>query len=266
LSLERDGVRLACRDFGGEGPPVLLLHGLAGQAGEWDDTAGWLSERHRVLAPDARGHGRSDRFPRDVSRAAHIADTTFVVEQLDLGPVMLVGQSLGGNTALLVAAERPELVRGLVVAEASPAEGSDAAVAEVGEALARWPVPFRSQNAAVQFFGGPSLSAEAWAGGLEHRDDGWWPRFEVDVMMRTLRESVTRSYWTEWERIYCPTLVVRAGNGIIPATETRAMVDRLPHARLVEVTGAEHDLHLSHPSEWRDAISDFIASLPTPPA
>jgi pimeloyl-ACP methyl ester carboxylesterase len=261
LFLERDGVRLACRDFGGHGAPVLLLHGLAGHAGEWAETAGWLTERYRVLALDARGHGRSERVPLDVSRAAHVGDAAFVVERLRLGPVVLIGQSLGGHSALLVAAEHPELVRGLVIADASPAEGNDDDVAEVSEALARWPVPFPSREAAVDFFGGPSLSAEAWADGLEQRGGGWWPRFDIEVMVRTLREAIRQPYWREWERVRCPVLIVRAGNGIIPAADAQAMTNRLPGTRLVEFAGAEHDLHLDRPAEWRDAVGEFLNSL-----
>jgi pimeloyl-ACP methyl ester carboxylesterase len=53
----RDGVRLVCRDWGGTGQPVLLLHGLAGHTGEWDELARRLSPAHRVVAVDQRGHG-----------------------------------------------------------------------------------------------------------------------------------------------------------------------------------------------------------------
>jgi pimeloyl-ACP methyl ester carboxylesterase len=258
--LERDGVRLACRDFGGHGPAALLLHGLAGHADEWAETARWLSERCRVFALDARGHGRSERLPHDVSRSAHVADAAFVIEELDLGPVVVMGQSLGGHAALLLAAQRPKLVRALVVAEASPAEGEDAIVAEVGQALRRWPLPFPSRDAAVEFFGGPSLSAEAWADGLEEREDGWWPRFDIELMERTLSEAVSRSYWDEWDRIRCPVLVVRAANGNVDAADAQAMSDRLPQARLVELPGAGHDLHLERPAEWRRALSEFLDS------
>jgi len=90
----------------------------------------------------------------DVSPDAHVADAAFAVERLRLDPVALVGQSLGGRTALLIAAERPELVRGLVVADASPHGGDDADVVEVDlaaleQSLRRWPVPFASRDAAV---------------------------------------------------------------------------------------------------------------------
>lgn len=266
LRLERDGVRLAGLDFGGDGPPVLLLHGLAGYAGEWAETAGWLTGRSRVVALDARGHGGSERFPADVSRAAHVADAAFAVERLRLGPVVVVGQSLGGLAALLLAAGRPDLVRGLVLADAGPAGGGDAEaneanVAELGRSLRRWPVPFASREAAVEFFGGPSLNAEAWVGGLEHRDGGWWPRFDVEVMLHTLREADSRSYWEAWKRISCPTLLVRAGGGGISSADAQAMAERARHAKLVELEDAKHDLHLDRPVEWREAVSEFLDSL-----
>jgi pimeloyl-ACP methyl ester carboxylesterase len=266
LVMQRDGVRLAGLDYGGDGPSVLLLHGLAGHAGEWAETAGWLTERCRVIAPDARGHAGSERDPPDVSPDAHVADAAFAIERLALGAVVLVGQSLGGRTALLLAAARPDLVRGLVVADASP-HGGDAAevveadLAELDKALRRWPVPFASRDAAVAFFGGPSLSAEAWADGLEPRDGGWWPRFDIEVMVATLREAASRSHWEDWERISCPTLVVRAGNGPIAPGDAQAMAARGQHVRLVELAGAQHDLHLDRPAEWRQAVTEFLDGL-----
>jgi pimeloyl-ACP methyl ester carboxylesterase len=260
LRFEREGVRIAGLDFGGDGPPALLLHGLAGYAGEWAATATWLTERCRVVALDARGHGDSERHPADVSRAAHVADAAFAVEELRLDPLVAVGQSLGGQTALLLAAEHPELVRGLVLADAGPGGGGDeqaieANLADLRAALERWPVPFASRAAAVEFFGG----AETWADGLEHRDGGWWPRFDVEVMVATLREAARRAYWEEWERIRCPVLVVRAGAGShISDEDARRMARR---AQVVELPGAGHDVHLHRPAEWRAAVSAFLDAL-----
>jgi pimeloyl-ACP methyl ester carboxylesterase len=264
-TFDRDGVRLACLDFGGQGPSALLLHGLAGHAGEWAETASWLTQSHRVLALDCRGHGRSERAPVDVSRAAHVADVVFAIEQLEIGPVVLAGQSLGGHLAILVAARHPTLVRALVVAEASPAgagaKGAAALAAEVGASLARWPVPFASREAAVTFFGGPSVCADAWAAGLERHEDGWWPAFDVEVMARTLREGVADDQWEQWRRIRCPTLVVRGASGTLELADAEAMVRQLPGARRVEIAGAGHDVHLDRPAAWREAVWDFLGSL-----
>ncbi len=261
--LGRDEVRLACRDFGGDGPSALLLHGLAGHAGEWNETARWLTDRCHVVAFDARGHGESELAPVDVTRAAHVADAVFVIEALDLAPAVLIGQSLGGLTAILVAAERPDLVAGLIIADASPvgSDDPDGFALQVGQSLASWPVPFSSRRAALEYFGGPSLRAEAWADGLERRGEGWWPRFDVDVMVRTLRDAVSRSFWSEWERIQCPTLVVRAGAGVIPRADAQAMSARLPQSRLIELPDAGHDLHLERAAPWQEAVCDFLESI-----
>jgi pimeloyl-ACP methyl ester carboxylesterase len=259
---ERDGVRLAALDFGGDGPGVLLLHGLVGYAGEWAETARWLTERCQVVALDARGHGSSERRPADGSRQAHVADATFAVERLGLDPVLVVGRSLGGQAAFLLAANRPDLVRAVVLVEANPGAGDETTVAAVHDSLQRWPVPFPSHQAAVGFFGGPSLRARVWADGLEPREDGLWPRFDIDVMVATLREAAGRAYWDEWERIECPALVARAENGIISAADAAAMTARGGQVRLVEIPHAGHDLQLERPNEWRRVLTDFLDGLP----
>ncbi|MGH3430756.1 MAG: alpha/beta fold hydrolase [Mycobacteriales bacterium] len=269
--MTRDGVRLACRDLGGDGPSVVLLHGLAGHADEWAHTASWLTGRCRAVALDARGHGRSERLPADVTRDSLVADAVFVIERLGLQPVVVVGQSVGGLTALSLAARRPELVRGLVLVDASPAGGGedvDDAVNATAGALREWPVPFRSRQGAQAFFAerfGAGLAAEAWTNGLEHREDGWRPRFDVAVMAQTLRQAISSPSWEEWERIACPTLVVRAGNGVVESEIATEMIERLPGARLVELHDAAHDLHLDRPAEWRKTLSGFLDSLDDTP-
>ena len=197
------------------------------------------SLHHRVVAFDARGHGRSERAPADVSRAAHIADAAYVVEHLGLAPCVVVGQSLGGVTAILLAAGRPELVGALVVAEAAPIAPDEATIERVERWLAAWPVPFPDCAAAVEFFGGPSLWADAWADGLEQRDDGWWPRFELAQIVRTLRAARGETFWREWEAIHCPTLVVAGKDGSLPADVAAKMLELLPQSRLESIRGRD---------------------------
>jgi pimeloyl-ACP methyl ester carboxylesterase len=257
--LERQGTRLACADYGGEGPPVLLLHGLAGHAREWDSTAAWLARSHRVLAPEARGHGRSERRPHDLSPEAFALDAACWLERLAHEPAVLAGQSLGGITALLLAARRPELVRGLVIAEATP-QGDPEAVDAVRRWLASWPVPFPSAGEALAFFGGDTLWARTWCAGLEERTDGRWPAFEPDVLVAALAESQAQSYWAEWASIRCPALAVRAAGGA-PREELSRMAELLPGTELAEVEDAGHDLHLDQPERWRSVVLEFIATL-----
>ncbi|MCD7444199.1 alpha/beta hydrolase [Streptomyces lincolnensis] len=99
-----------------------MLHGLAGHQGEFDDLASRLhAAGHRVVSYDARGHGASTLRPPTVTRAAHVQDAVTLIEELALAPVTLIGQSLGGHTAMLLASARPDLVGSLVLVEAGPA-------------------------------------------------------------------------------------------------------------------------------------------------
>ncbi|MFF0204037.1 alpha/beta fold hydrolase [Streptomyces sp. NPDC005017] len=260
----RDGVRLVCRDWGGDGPAVLLLHGLAGQAGEWDATAALLSPRYRVVALDQRGHGASGQRPEDVSRAAYVADVVAVADELGLGAPVVVGQSLGGHTAFLTAAAHPEAVRGVVLVEAGAGEPDPSVPVQLGAWLRSWPVPFRSREVAVQYFGG-GLLGEGWAGGLQERDGGWWPRFDPEVLVRSLAELGRRSFVAEWERVGCPALLVLARSSFIPAQEYDTMLRLRPSTVSVCVPDTGHDLHLQRPETVAALVADFVDGLPDSP-
>jgi pimeloyl-ACP methyl ester carboxylesterase len=246
-------------DFGGAGSSVVLLHGLAGYAREWAQTAEWLAHSHRVLALEQRGHGRRGGEIADLSRAAFVNDAAEWLERRELAPAVVVGQSLGGHTAFLLAARRPELVRALIVVEATPA-ADPAAPAAVREWLESWPAPFATHAQAAEFFGGDSLWARTWTDGLVARDGGLWPAFRTETMVAALDEVSRTSYWDEWAAIGCPICVVRAAGGD-DSTEYSRMIELQPAARLVEIEDAGHDLHLDQPERWRAALGRFLAEL-----
>ncbi|MFD0369469.1 alpha/beta fold hydrolase [Streptomyces sp. NPDC127114] len=320
--VREDGVRLSLRDWGGgnggsggnvgnggsAGHPeggaageggcaggqrsLLLLHGLAGHAGEWDGIARRLrADGHRVVALDQRGHGASERHPQNVSRAAYVADVLAVIAELGLSDVVLVGQSYGGHAALLTAAsqaagpiaashaagpvaashaaqaERPRVpLAGAVLVEAGPGGAEPGVLEQIGGWLRAWPVPFPSREAAVAYLGGGPVG-EGWADGLEERDGGLWPRFDPEVMVASLAENAGRAWWEEWDAISdarppVPVLAVLGQRGIIPDEEYDEMARRLPELRGVCVPGTGHDLHLEQPEVLHLLISGFLAELP----
>jgi pimeloyl-ACP methyl ester carboxylesterase len=250
--------RLEALDFGGEGLSVLLLHGLAGTAVEWEETAAWLSATHRVVALDQRGHGRSERRPADVSREAFVADAIAAIDELALAPAVLIGQSLGGHTAFLVATARPDLVGGLVIAEASPAEAKPGQPEAIRKLLSAWPA-FPSRAAAQEFFGGETPAARAWARNLDETQNGLVPAFEVDVMVDAIAAAAD-ARWNEWRQIQAPTVIVRGERGDLSQEEAAEMTRALPTAKLVTLPGG-HDVHLDEPEEWRAAVEGFLAGL-----
>lgn len=186
---------------------------------EYFETARALPEFRTILVV-LRGHGRSTSRPGNFSREAFVADVAHVIESAVGGPVVLVGQSMGGHTAMLVAAKRPDLVTKLVLLESSARSSRDAGNMQLWEFFRSWPVPFPSRAAAREFLGDGPLQ-DVWVSDLEERASGYWPRFCADVMVGTM-DGLVRPRWKEWDAVAAPTLVVYGEDGMFSGEEKRS--------------------------------------------
>jgi pimeloyl-ACP methyl ester carboxylesterase len=241
-------------DTGGDGPPVLILHGLAGTSHEWEETAAWLSPDFRVIVPDQRGHGCSARVPGRYRLGDYARDAIDVLEHMSIGPAALIGHSLGGQVAMLVAAERTTSALVVVEAGISPSRGAADAVKRW---LADWPVPFADLDSAIDFFDSIGLN-RAWADGLVLKEDGYHPAFAIEDMIESALGQETADLANVWRRSSCPTLVVRADAGFLEQDEAQRMIQARPPAELAEVVGSGHDVHLDQPAAWRDIVEPFL--------
>ena len=264
IEIDRDGVALAIVDLGGNGPPLLLLHGLAGSSRELLPTAWALSDSFRVLLMDQRGHGRSARRPTDLFRHSFVADVIAVLEQVVPGqPCVLVGQSMGAHTAFLVAAARPDLVTRLVMLEGHAAGSDDPeGAASLGRYFASWPTPFADEAAARVYLGGAPV-VDAWVADLEATPEGLVPRFDADVMERSI-EAVHEPRWEEWEALQVPTLAVFAKEGMFGDTDKDELIRRRPATARIDLSVGGHDAHLDAFEEWISALRWWLLSETEP--
>src|SRR5947209_4271953 len=108
------GHRVAYR-LAGEGPPILLIHGITSSSESWSSVAIKLAERHTVLAPDLIGHGQSAKPRGDYSMGAFASGMRDLVVALGIGPATVVGHSLGGGVAMQFSYQFPERTQRLAL-------------------------------------------------------------------------------------------------------------------------------------------------------
>lgn len=252
------GVTIAVTDLGGDGPVVVLLHGLAGSSRELLPTAHAL-QKYRVLLVDQRGHGASSRLPDDLSRGAFVGDVVAVLEELAPGRrATLVGQSMGAHTAFLAAAARPDLVDGLVMLEGHVSGSDDPSeAAGLGTYFASWPVPFENEGAAREFLGDDAI-VDAWVADFQPTDDGLVPRFDAAVMQRTI-EAVHEPRWSEWATLQVPALAIFAKHGMFSDADKDELIRRRPETDRIDLAGGSHDAHLDAFDEWIDALGRWLS-------
>lgn len=102
-------------NIAGQGPAVVLIHGVAGRAGQWDRVAPLLAEHHTVIAPDLMGHGDSAKPRGDYSLGAHASGIRDLLVALGVERASIVGHSLGGGIAMQFAYQFPERCERLVL-------------------------------------------------------------------------------------------------------------------------------------------------------
>jgi len=225
----------------GSGPGLVLLHGLCGSSRWWNANIPALAARHRVLAVDLVGAGRS-RCPRPLPEPATLADLLAGwLREIGAGPVHLVGHSMGGHVAIHLAAKHPDRVSRLVLADAA---GLPRPLAPL--AVARWAY----QIAPPSRWGDPAFLPVIWRDALRTG-----PVSALRALHGIVRDDVTPLL----PRIAAPTLVIwGAGDTVVPLEHGHAMRDAIPGAVLEVIEGAHHNPMVDRPEEFNRIVLRFL--------
>ncbi|HVV46026.1 MAG TPA: alpha/beta hydrolase, partial [Bryobacteraceae bacterium] len=112
-----NGIHIHYLRTGGCKPPLVLLHGLTGSGRCWMPVSRALEGEYDVIMPDARGHGKSSAPPEGYRYEDYANDVVALNQELGLSAPVLVGHSMGGMTAAVIAGQRATEVRGVVLAD-----------------------------------------------------------------------------------------------------------------------------------------------------
>ncbi|AKL66755.1 alpha/beta hydrolase [Streptomyces goshikiensis] len=257
-TLTIDGRTLSYLDFGGTGRPLLALHGGMSEGLAFAGLAETLGGGWRVIAPDQRGHGDSDRAP-DYRREGYLADAVALLDHLGLdAPVAVLGYSLGGFNAYHLAAAHPGRVSALVNVDATVEIDPDTAGGLFGFLRGmRYTAATREELLAAA---GPAGSPFVEQALRPLPDGGWRLPFHPQDMLDSA-EACRGDHWDAWLGSDCPALLVHGAHSQSLRQDTAdAMVSRRPGTSYVPVAG-DHFLPFTHPGEFHGAVAKFLGGL-----
>jgi pimeloyl-ACP methyl ester carboxylesterase len=271
-------------DFGGrdDGPTVVLVHGLGGSHLNWDLLAPLLTPHARVLALDLPGFGRSEPGDRRATVHANVAVLDRFLERVAGGPVVLVGNSMGGMISILEIARSPERVRGLVLLDAAlpgPRRKLDPQIAGV---FGLYAVPFVGERflwlrrvrqtpltrvrGLLELVGvDPDTMPASWIDRsvalLEERKDvvGMDKAFLAAARSLLMVLADPRQYRAAMAGIAAPVLMLHGDRDrLVPVDAARDAAERHPAWRYVELGGVGHVPQLEVPERVAEEILGWL--------
>jgi len=259
----------------GDGPLLVLLHGIAGTADTWAPVATGLAASHTVLAPDLLGHGSSAKPRGDYSLGAYASGVRDLITALGHERATVVGHSLGGGIAMQFAYQFPERVERLVlissgglgrevhpILRASTLPGSEIVLALLGR---RW---LRTTGGAVgATLGRLGLRAGEDLAGVAAGIASLGDADARGAFVHTARAAIDPGGQrvSATDRLYLaahlPTLIVWGERDpIIPAAHGEAAHAAIPGSRLEIFAGAGHFPHREQPVRFVSLVEDFMRS------
>jgi len=241
----------------GDGPPLVLVHGLGSSGRDWAPQVDRFAERHRVLRLDLRGHGRSERGDGSYSVAQFARDVAVFLRKRAAAPAHVVGLSLGGMVALELAAGAPALVRRLVVVNS---------VADMR--LRSWHDVwvYASRRLAVQALGmrrvgrllAHTLFVKPEQDDLRRTFVRRWAQNDKQAYLQAMDAIMRWSVADRLGRIPTPTLLVSSDEDYTPVTAKRRMAARMPNAEVAVVGDARHALPVERPAAFNATVEAFL--------
>ena len=252
-------VALHFSDSGGSGEAVVLAHAIGCDHRMWSHLAPRLASEYRVIALDARGHGKSPVVPRPYTLEIMADDACLVLEQLGIGRAHWVGLSMGGMVGQAFALRHPARLGKLVIANSTCSYGPE------GRAL------WQARVKLVQEGGLEAIRAMVEARYFSEEFRAREPRKVAEVMERFMQTPVEGylgccdaiaklDYADDLIRARAKTLVIAGSlDAGTPPAMSEAIAAKIPGARMATIAGAAHLSAVEKPEEFARLVRDFLA-------
>lgn len=249
-------------EIDGNGPPVLLIAGTASDSASWGPLLAPMAQRFTVIRPDNRSTGRTVPTDAPLSLDHWAEDALALSDHLGLGPVSVVGHSLGGMIGLRMATLAPDRVARLALLSSAPVHGPrNAALFDLilalraeGQPPDLWLRAFLPWLFHPQFFTVPGQLDAAIAQSLAY------PHAQTPVAMAAQVAALRRSDVTPLlAKVSCPTLGLLAEDDLlIPAAAARTALAPIRDLTIAMIANAGHSVHWDAPQAVLEALMPFL--------
>ena len=247
---------------GVDGPPLLLVAGLASDVSSWQTVLPVLSEHFRVIIVDNRGIGRSLPEDAPVSVDLMADDCAALIDHLGYGPVHVLGHSMGGFTALSLAARYPDRVKKLVLAATGEKSSSRNTLlfSDLADLYEREEDPAGFFRTVFYWIFSPAFFEDEGTvkGAVEFALS--YPFPQAPVSFRNQVNAIAAFDGRNLAvSVSAPTLVLSAAEDLLFASSAgRELAEKLPRGKYLSVEGAAHSIHAEKPKEFAEAVVSFL--------
>jgi N-formylmaleamate deformylase len=259
-----NGLRLHYTRTGGTRPPVVLAHGFSDDGLCWTPVAEVLAPDYDVIMVDARGHGQSEAPDEGYNMADMAGDLRGAIAALGLHRPPVIGHSMGGGTALALAALYPDVPGAILLEDAAPLGLAEMRMphdperhARITERIARLRSMSREQLIAEQRAATPTWSdaeLEPWADAHLH----------LSPKVVAFDPTVGVDWPVVLGRIACPALLIAADperGGMITPENAAVFQEYVPQLRVVRISGAGHSVRREQFGRYMDVVRGFLAGV-----
>lgn len=237
----------------GQGPVLVLVHGLGGSSEVWRDSIRYLARRYRVVALDLPGYGKSDRPRADYSIEYHAAALNDFLDALGAGKVVLVGNSMGGWISAITALNHPEKISHLILVDSAGLRRDNSSPINLNPAMKE-----EERALLLALFADKSFVTEKMV------NDQWEYRKDIrSTVQATLESLKTKLPFLDdrLKNIEVPTLIIWGRDDTLtPLNYAERFAQGIPGSKLVVIDNTGHLPEVEKPAAFYRAVKGFVRS------
>jgi len=256
---ETNGINIHYTRTGGGKPTLVLLHGLTANGACWTGVAHILEKEYDIIMPDARGHGKSSVPDYGYRYEDHANDVIGLINSLKLPPPVLLGHSMGGMTAAIVASRSPKLLRGLILAD--PTFLSIKVQREIRDS------DVGDQHRRILDRSLEELVADLQSGHLTRSSDTIEliarARLQTSMAAFDVLTPPNPDYKQLVSAIDVPSLLVIGDKGVVSSVVAEELQRLNPRFQVDQIPEVGHGLYYDQPEHFAAVVGSFIRSIVT---